>query len=425
LYPVGDMQARVKALGPYGWRGSPSYHPGSASLDWSSWDAAVATGAETTMLLSNLWSAETTTGTGAKTPWSDWGAYARWVTATVKAIVASGHLVAYWEIQNEPGGPDFFPAADAAAATVSDYLEQFRVAYGAIRAADPTAAIVGPSLSHFADYPGEYDPREPDVVTFLDFAARHDLHLAAITWHEIDDDLGARPRDFSNLPATIDDHVGEARRLIAERPALGAPQVWVNEYGRHQDYAIPGWTLGELAALERSSIDRAGRSCWPDQDATGAPVDDCAAPTLDGLLGVDGSTPSANYFVYATYARMKGSLVAATASDESVSVLASRADSGPVTAMVGRDVGCLPGPNLSCHRATPTPPPVAAVVAIHLPGPAGGQAEVSVVRISPTWGPTVPLAAFRGPLPVAAGVVTVPVPALADGEVYVITLARR
>jgi len=426
LYPVGDMRARVQALGPYGWRGSPTYQPGPGGLGWSSWDAAVSSGAATTMLLSNLWHAETTTGSGAKTPWSDWAAYAQWVTATVKSIEASGHRVSYWEIQNEPGAPDYFSPVDGAAATAADYLDQFRVAYGAIKAADPAAAVIGPSLAHFSDYPGEYDPHEPDLVTFLDFAARNGMRLAAITWHEIDDDLGPRPRDFNNLPATIEDHVAEARQLVAERPALGHPQVWVNEYGRRMDYAIPGWALGEIAALERAGVDHAGRSCWPGQNSGGSLVDDCAAPTLDGLLLADGSTPRADYFVYGTYARMKGQLVPATASDGAVSVLASRVEpAGQVVAMVGRDVGCLPGPNLSCHRGTPAPLPVAAVVAVHLPGPSAGQADVSVLQIAPAWGPAAPVAAFRGPLAVTAGVVTVPLPALADGEVYVVTVGRH
>ncbi len=427
LYPVGDMAARLQALTPSAWRGAPNYQPATGTLDWSSWDVAVASGAQTTLLLSNLWDAETDPGTGAKTPWSDFAGYGRWVTATIRSINASGHRVSYWEIQNEPGGTGYFSAADFAAATPADYLEQFRVAYRAITAADPSAAIVGPSLSHFSDYPGEYDSNEPDLVTFLDFAARNNMHFAAVTWHEIDDDLGPRPRDFNSLPEAVIDHVAEVRRLIAERPGLGAPEVWVNEYGHRMDYAIPGWTLGTITALERAGLDRAGRSCWAEQSPSGAPVDDCAAPTLDGLLLADGSTPRANYLVYATYARMTGHLVAASASDAAVAVLAARNDaSGQVTAMVGRDVTCLPAMNASCpRRAAVVPAPEPAVVAIHLPGGAGSQAVVSVVQVPPGWGAAVPVTMFQGALAVSAGVVKVPLAALADGEVYIITVRRR
>jgi hypothetical protein len=120
LYPIGDMAARFKALAPHSWRGSPTYQAATGTLDWTSWDAAAAGGAQNTMILSNLWHAETTTGSGARTPWSDWAGYGAWVTKTVRAIVASGHQVAYWEIQNEPASPTYFSPADFSASTVAD-----------------------------------------------------------------------------------------------------------------------------------------------------------------------------------------------------------------------------------------------------------------------------------------------------------------
>ncbi len=426
IYPTGDMVARVRQLKPQSWRGAPTYQPATGSLDWSSWDAAVATGAETTLLLSSLWHSETTTGAGARTPWANWDAYARWVDATVSAIRASGHRVTYWEIQNEPGAPGYFTAADSAAMTVAEYLEQFRVAYGAIKEVDPTARIVGPSLSHFADYPGEYTANEPDLVTFLDFAARNGLKLAAVTWHEIDDDLGPNPRDYNTQPEIIGDHVAEARRLITERPALGVPAVWVNEYGQHIDYAIPGWTLGDIAAIEAAAVDRAGRSCWPEQAPGGALSNDCATPTLDGVLSMDGSTPRANYWVYASYAAMVGRLVASGSSDAAISVLAARDDgSERVQAMVGRHVSCLPSSNPSCTRpdaVTVAPVPVA--VDVRVPW-ATATAEVSIARVSPTWDPVPTLPTiFHGAVPVAAGHLSLALPAVADGEVYLITVAQ-
>jgi hypothetical protein len=50
---------------------------------------------------------------------------------------------------------------------------------------------------------------------------------------------------------------------------------------------------------------------------------------------------------------------------------------------------------------------------------------VSVVQVPPAWGAAVPATMFQGPLPISAGVVKVPVAALADGEVYIITVRRR
>ena len=427
IYPESALLARANALKPYSWRGAPTYQAATGVLDWSSWDAAVDTGAQTTLLLSNLWQAETNTGTGARTPWSDWVGYSHWVTDTVQKVESSGHKVSYWEIQNEPGGIGYFSAADWAASTPADYLQQFLVAYQAIKAADPKAAIIGPSLSHFADYPGEFDPHEPDLVTFLNFAARHGLRLAAVTWHEIDDDLGPLPRDFNEVPANIEDHVAEARRLIAERPALGDAQVWVNEYGQPSDYAIPGWTLADIVALEGSGVDRAGRSCWPEAAVGGAPVNDCAAPTLDGLLESDGSTPRPDYWVYAIYARMTGQLVDVTSSDVTVTGLASlNGTDDQVLALVGRNVSCLPAVNLNCPQSTPAaPPPATVAMTVRTEWTSVDHVEVSIVAVPPTSGALAePPTVFHGPVAVTKGMVSVPLPQLADGEVYAVTISR-
>jgi len=260
----------------------------------------------------------------------------------------------------------------------------------------------------------------------LDFAASNGMQLAAIAWHEIDDDLGPQPGDFNRLPEMIEDHVAEARRLIAERPALGSPEVWINEYGRRLDYAIPGWSLGDVAALERASVDRAGRSCWTEQVPGTGPYDDCAAPTLDGLMALDGSTPRAGYWVYATYARMTGRVVATASSDAAVSVLATRDDaSAHVVAMVGRDVSCLPGVNSSCTQPDAvTVAPVAVAVRVRVPW-SQPAARVGISLVPPTWAPlAAPVPVFQGTLPVARGMVTMTLPAVADGEVYLITLGR-
>lgn len=426
MYPVGNMVSLVRDLAPRSWRGSPTYVSATNTFDWSSWDSAVATGAQTTMLLSNLWKGETSNGTGARTPWSNWTSYGNWVTDTVRTIEASGHKVDFWEIQNEPGAPGYYSVADWDASTVADFLQQFQVAYAAIKSVDPNAQIIGPSLSDFADYPGEYNAQQPDLVTFLNFAASHGLVLAAVTWHEINDTLGPNPRDYNSLPESIEDHVAEARQLIAERPALGNPQVWINEYGRPSDYEVPGWTLGDLAALEAASVDRAGRTCWPEQ-VTGSPAyDDCAAPTLDGLLDTNGSTTRADYWVYATYARMTGQIVATQSSDATIAVLATvDRSAGRIVAMIGRDVGCLPGVNPSCTGTDAVAvPPVPVRIGVDVPWSIS-SANVTIALVPATWGPVLsPPTVFHGPVRVVDGLLVLSLPGLADGQVYLVTIAR-
>jgi hypothetical protein len=133
-----------------------------------------------------------TMGGDPPTPWSNWSAYSSWVTTTVQAIMASGEQVTYWEPYNEPDTQGYYSSDNFATVTPALLLQQFLVTYQAIKAADPTAAIIGPSLMVWEDYPDEYGSalQEPDMVTFLDFAVANNLQLAAVSWHEIDDSLG-------------------------------------------------------------------------------------------------------------------------------------------------------------------------------------------------------------------------------------------
>jgi hypothetical protein len=107
--------------------------------------------------------------------------------------------------------------------------------------------------------------------------------------------------------------------------------------------------------------------------------------------------------------------------------------------MVGRHVGCLPGVNLSCTRAdagtvatTPGPIPVPIPVPIPIPVSlevrvpwAAATAKVTIAQVSPTWGPLPsPPTVFQGPVAVNAGRLTLVLPAVADGEVYLVTIGR-
>ena len=60
--------------------------------------------------------------------------------------------------------------------TVDQQLQEFRLAYDAIKSVDPSLKVMGPSLSAFADAPypaGGYRNvnHDLDLSTFLDFAA--------------------------------------------------------------------------------------------------------------------------------------------------------------------------------------------------------------------------------------------------------------
>jgi hypothetical protein len=377
-----------------------------------------------TLVMSNMWAAETNHGQGPATPWSNWGGYSYWVANTVKTVEAAHH-VDYWEIQNEPGAPGYYNASDWNNLTPQDLLWQYLIAYRAIKSVDPNAQIIGPSLSHFADYPGQYNGHELDLVTFLDFAAANNMKLAAISWHEIDDSLGPNPHDWGLLPQNIEDHVAEVRQLIAQRPALGSPQISINEYGHHMDSAIPGWNVGYLAALERSQAGAASRACWEDQTPQNTMYVDCWSPTLDALFGLDGISRRANYWVYQTYANMTGSRFTVSSSDDTVSGLAAAGGgTKTVQALIGRHFSCLGGTNNNCWQPSGwVPGPIKMSLTIKIPWGVS-VAQVTVARIPATWQlVTAPTTTFQGSVPVTNGVATLQVPTVADGDAYTISVS--
>ena len=83
-------------------------------------------------------------------------------------------------------------------------------------AVDPSASVIGPSLAEWGDYPGQWNAssHQFDMVTFLDFAVANNIKLAAISWHEIADNLGPNPTENAVLPVNLADHVAEARAKL-------------------------------------------------------------------------------------------------------------------------------------------------------------------------------------------------------------------
>jgi hypothetical protein len=403
LSQVAAEAADLRAVRTTMWRGAPGVWP-DGSYNWWVWDVAQAAGVPTTLVLSDLWGSP-----GQRpAPWSNWPAYSRWVSSTVKLVLASGRRVNYWDIQNEPGGgAGYLSLTDYLTSTPTDYLQQFLVAYHAIKAADPSARVIGPSLVNWADKPGEYNSHEFDMVTFLRFAAAHHMRLAAISWHEVSDMAG--PSENTALPANVIDHVAEARRLVGSLRALGSPKIFVNEYGTSNNDTVPGWDVAYLAALTSSRVDSAGRACWRN---------DCGTPTLDGLLASDGSTRLQDYYVRQQYAAMTGTMVPTVASDDSLAGLASYDPSSrTLEALVGRgssaDAGGIPWGLLS-------PKPVTVEIAV--PWTSG---IVTVVLTQIVASVVIPKPPVQGPpmtLSVTNGVVTVTLPSVNDGDAYALTM---
>ncbi|HWE57829.1 MAG TPA: hypothetical protein VG435_20165 [Acidimicrobiales bacterium] len=401
--------AAVGSLATSMFRGSPSVNF-LGQYDWSAWDVAAAHGAATTLILSNLW--VETQGAPPPTPWSNWPAYRSWVTSTVQKVLASRQRVNYWDVYNEPGWNDYYSAHDFSTETTNDLLEQFLVSYQAIKAVDPGAQIIGPSIGKWtlSPLPAGADNHEPDLGTFLRFAAAHHLQLAAVAWH-----------DNGSSPATVLADAQATRSLMNSLPALGHPPMILDEFASSATQSIPGWDVGFLATATRAGFLYANRSCW----------NTCEGPELDGLLGSDGSSKTTEYYERAAYASMAGRMVATGGNDPDLPALGSfTAAGGRVTALIGRDAGC--GTYAWCDArwgSTAAPArPLSVTVEVRVPW-RSARPSISLSLI-----PFVPGLPDIGPRPVSAGRVTVApagptgelvsftIPAFSDGSAYSLTV---
>jgi hypothetical protein len=416
VFPVGNVAADMTALKAPMFRSAPAAN-GDGTFNWNSWKVAVGTGAQTTLVLSSEYSAAY--GGSPPTPWSDWTAYNAEITLLVTRLVASGEPINYWEVYNEPGGDDgYYSAAGYATETPALLLQQFLATYQDILTVVPGANIIGPSLEHWSDYPGQYSAADHsfDMDTFLNFAATNDLKLAAISWHEIDDSLGANPEENTLYPTMIEDHVAEARRLIASLPALGNPMIFINEYGMPEVQAIPGWDVSYLAALTDAGVNSASRACWGTA---------CANPDLDGLIGTDGVSTPPIYFERLVYASMTGIMITTTSTEDSVAALGSyNSTNGTLIGLIGRGVGCAQTADCASSWPFATEAPSADVsVTVKVPWNSGtavialsdieGQNSNTTSKPNPVVS-TSPISPTGG----SDGTFAISIPSFADGDAY-------
>jgi hypothetical protein len=399
----------------------PNLHPGQWRLNLASQVAVVAPyNPVQTQVVSDHWFQDTGYNHGgyAVTPWSDWAKFSTYVGNLVKGANAYNVAPTYWDLFNEPDGVGcgagckYFSVADQATVTTANLLQTMLVEYQAIKAADPTAKVVGPSLLGYHDVAGE-NGLPLDMATFVSFAAANGIKLDAISWHE-NSDFGYRS-DWgpSSIPFNIPEHVARARQLLAQNPAVGNPVILINEYGTPQTHTLPAWQLGTFGALERAGVGGASRSCWGD----------CNQPSLDGLLGWTGKDWSGTlpaYWMAKAYADMASGTKVATDSTASwrLDALSVRQDSSStVRVLFGQHWSCDKAANGWCQSSAVVPA-AATVVTIDWPY-ATPAATVTVNRIAagpnPISSPTV-VSSSRAV--VNQGKLVVSVPAAADGDGY-------
>lgn len=268
-----------------------------------------------TLVISDIYADGLKGGYRKVRPWEDWNAYERDIKLIMKKASESGMHIDYWDVWSEPDHASYWPGS------CDQFFELFKRTYQIIRAADPAAKIVGPSVSS-AKNGGTCRPK-PFLAQFLEYLAAQNLRPDAISWHEFD------------FPEEIPEHVEAVRRFFKEHPSLGMPEIHINELSGPADHLIPGWAVGWLYYLEKAEVDWASRGCW-DVKQDRSRWSDCQAG-LNGLLLKDNRTPQAVYWVYHAYAEMTGKRVKSTSSSPRLVAIASRNDQAKeVRLLLGR-----------------------------------------------------------------------------------------
>ncbi len=193
---------------------------------------------------------------------------------TVSRKTASGVDNYYgYEIWNEPNG------TWTSQMSFNDFWKQ---SYDKLRALDPGAKIIGPSISF---YDGNY------LQSFLTFAKANDCVPDIVSWHEL---------SGGNLTANFQNY-----RKLEQQLGIGPLLISINEYSGKNDLSdegMPGASAPMIAKFERFGIDSACISYW-----------DVAHPGRLGSLLATDTTPNGGFWFYAWYGAMRGDMVATTA----------------------------------------------------------------------------------------------------------------
>lgn len=473
---TGPSPSLVAALKPRQWRTDACTFPGGPfdpSDPGCQWITAN-TGAATTDVISDTYRDLTYndfsalgvsgSGAGALPPWECWSCYSQEVEAIVGHASTNNDVPAslgtsvqptYWEIQNEPPGccsdQNYYGANQGATTALT--LQQFKTAYQAIKAVEPNAQIVAPSLGGFTDTPLQCDAADNDCApgygsndqhflgldSLLPYAVQNGLAFTAISWHD-------NGPVFQDTPNAVVDEMSNFRALLSEY-GVGPVKAFINEYGPAATNLIPGWSAGWIAALEKANVDAANRTCWNERDQFGNSYNECSGPpcpgssasassgTLDGLftspcMGAEALQPDGNYWVYRYYAEMTGDRVNVDTSDQTITALATKTDaSEQLQILLGRHETCTPQQNpYDCSPVSgldlavlPTPAPAQVVTTVNYPY-AATAVNVSIERIANSSGPVAQPAPSTETLPVLSGHVSIPIVGFADGEAYAVTI---
>ena len=274
-----------------------SYPESGDSGAFPTYDRAAAMGAKTQLVVSDAYGYESPLpGDGGS--WVAWEDLCR---ELVNHATLEGKAVQY-DLWNEPDIDLFWSGSK------EQWLETWKRGVQAIRALDPAATIVGPSMS---SYSNAFLP----MHEFLTYARDNSVLPNVISWHQFN----------GNFTADVND-----LRAFTAAQGININRISLNEIVDQVDTTKPGVLPRYFAQIERNGIESAVHSCWDESPGVNA----CLNGSLDGLLTSDTKQPRSTWWTYERYGKMTGTSVS-TVNSETLDAVASR-DTGAAYILLGR-----------------------------------------------------------------------------------------
>jgi hypothetical protein len=194
-----------------------------------------------------------------------------------------------------------------------------------IRAAQPNAVIVGPSVSTV----GTGATPSAWIQAFLAFARANNVLPNRIAFHV-----------NSAVPGHVSQGVTAVRSWMAANGYAPLPLeigevMGITQISSNQNGLTPAQAVLYFSELERSGVLNAGKSCWQEDTdpATGVALNDCTAGYLNGLLNSN-MQPRSQWWAFKGYADITGRLVR-LATTNGIHDGVAGIDAGTVRAVIG------------------------------------------------------------------------------------------
>ena len=290
----------------------------------------------------------------------------------VKYCRNMGLPVDYWEVTNEPAGPQHTEEDKGGYFKHSwqDMLDFWDTNYDAIRAANPDAKIVGPSF-------GGSDPEEMEA--FLAHCKEKGQKVDILSWHNNCYRRGPNG-SYRDEVDYVQKNINEMREMVETKfPMVGVEAYHLDETGYYLPQTGMGAHIAYFYYMDLAGLDRAAKT---------------GPPYMMSATRISPDTPRAVYWAWVDYAKQDGGLRLVTETDDrNLVCLASRHDEGKIVrALVARAkkqaMADPPesAPNWKAGSQAPAKPPVAAK--IDFEGiPLSDKAEVTILRLPPGHGP--------------------------------------